>query len=102
MLFRSGEVRADPLFFHLCLSSRIVGCVQGYVYFTSYPKDPWHLKALVSPLRSLLISFTDYVMKVAAVLISDTVHQMLISHTSKPTLPPSTNANDTASQSIPT
>ncbi|KAF7979920.1 hypothetical protein HWV62_40328 [Athelia sp. TMB] len=40
-----------------------VACVQVYVYYSTYPKDPWHLKTLV-----------------AAVLISDTVHQILISH----------------------
>ncbi|KZP20566.1 hypothetical protein FIBSPDRAFT_742198 [Athelia psychrophila] len=40
-----------------------VTCVQVWMYYTNYPKDPWHLKALV-----------------AAVFISDTVHEILICH----------------------
>ncbi|KIM83937.1 hypothetical protein PILCRDRAFT_818965 [Piloderma croceum F 1598] len=41
-----------------------VSCVQVWYYYTMYPKDAWYLKLLV-----------------AAVLIFDTIHQMLITHT---------------------
>jgi len=41
-----------------------VTCIQTWYYYGRYPQDPWHIKLLV-----------------AAVLISDSCHQALISHT---------------------
>ncbi|EGO01615.1 hypothetical protein SERLA73DRAFT_85396 [Serpula lacrymans var. lacrymans S7.3] len=41
-----------------------VTCVQTWYYFGQYPNDTWYIKLLV-----------------AAVLVSDTIHQILISHT---------------------
>ena len=74
----------------------IVTCVQTWYYYSRYPHDMWYIKLLASRFSHLFPRFPFYLIskinchsslswyaQVGAVLLSDTVHQILISHTSE-------------------
>lgn len=70
----------EPWLTFICVS---VSCVQAWYYFATYPKDPWYLKLLVCLFRQLFLPATasHSAGQVGAVFVSDSVHQILISHT---------------------
>jgi hypothetical protein len=75
-------------FWFVCSASDVVAsvsCVQVWYYSTMYPKDPWYLKLLVSTLSFGAPLDAKTPPQVAAVLIFDTTHQILITHTSAST-----------------
>lgn len=77
------DVCANTLLFHpIKLAKKIVAYIQTWYYFTQYSSDPWYLKLLVS-LHQFLSVLSHFALQVAAVLISETCNQALITHTSK-------------------